>query len=1153
MHTINTYYEDYESLKKYVIDNKEVLLGSSNRAILVQVFTGICEENYIKNLCREIRELVPGVQIIGTTTNGEIMNGLVSGLKTVLSFSVFNHSKIKVAFAETSNANAYELGKTIATMLNGNKTKVLILFSTALYMNGSHLLQGVQSVSSGVPICGGIAGNNLSDQDYFVFCNETVTDSGVVGVSIESDCLKVICQSHLGWQPIGKEMTITRAEDSRLYTIDNIPAFQVFRKYLGNDRALNIMDTVEFPLIICRNGIEIARTPSTRYDDDSIGFFGDMAEGDKVRFSYGHFDIILEKVKELMQLFKQQPLDSIFIYSCASRRSFLQPYAQIETLPFQDIAPTSGFFTSGEFYHADNCNQFLNATMTMLALSESNGLKPNSLPKPEVYRKDTDKDVPSTKDYVADKSAEVLKTLTHLINAVTSELNERTSELEEANQALHLSEERFSKAFHSNPDPLSITTIDEGRYIEVNDAWLSYSGYERHEVIGRTVYELGIWVISDERDLLIKDIREQGSIQNLEIPFRTKSGEIRLYLVSAETIEMNQKPHLLFACKDITRLKKTELQLQEERNFNAVLLDTAGSLIAVCDQLGRIVLFNKMCEQVTGYNLNDVKGRYIWEVVHSPEDVDDTKALFDKEKTDWKTPGFRYKLENCWVTKEGKRRLISWTITHIGDQDGLGTHAIGTGTDITDQRLMEERLRKSEAELRVIMENANGMVYSISPNGRFTFVSNGCKEAMGYEADEIKGCTFQSFVHPDDFQACKSFFNTLVATGEAQKGMEFRIKHRDGSWYWHSTSIVPVKNKSGETLFYVGISVDISERKQAEEDIRYLSYHDKLTGLYNRTFFEEELNRISTSRQLPIGLIIGDVNGLKLVNDALGHLEGDKVIKQAAEILRKSCRHEDIISRWGGDEFIILLPNCDSSSTMRVYKRISNSFIEIDSLATKVNISLGMAVQTSLDQDIKDVIKEAEENMYRNKLLESRSTRSSFIKTLEKALWEKSHETKDHCQRLQAMAYKMGKALNLTDSELDELKLLAALHDIGKIAIPNSILDKPGKLTPEEWETIKGHPETGYRIALSSPELSSVAEAILHHHEWWDGSGYPLGLKGNKIPLISRIIAITDAYDVITNGRPYKQAMSKETALAEIRRCGGTQFDPKLVLYDFLD
>jgi len=296
-----------------------------------------------------------------------------------------------------------------------------------------------------------------------------------------------------------------------------------------------------------------------------------------------------------------------------------------------------------------------------------------------------------------------------------------------------------------------------------------------------------------------------------------------------------------------------------------------------------------------------------------------------------------------------------------------------------------------------------------------------------------------------------------------------------------------------------------------------------------------------------LGLIIGDVNGLKLINDAVGHLEGDQVLIKAAEIFRNACRQEDIISRWGGDEFIVLLPRCDSESTARVFKRISDSFISLNSLPVLINISLGMAIKDSLERDIRDVIREAEEKMYRNKLLESRSTRSSFIHSLEKTLWERSHETQDHCQRIQEMTFRMGRVLGLTAAELDNLKLLSTLHDIGKIAIPNSILDKAGGLSPEEWETIKNHPEIGYRIALSSPELAPIAEAILHHHEWWDGSGYPFGLEGEKIPLMSRIIAITDAYDVMIHGRPYKKAIGKEEALAEIAHCSGTQFDPELI------
>jgi len=459
-------------------------------------------------------------------------------------------------------------------------------------------------------------------------------------------------------------------------------------------------------------------------------------------------------------------------------------------------------------------------------------------------------------------------------------------------------------------------------------------------------------------------------------------------------------------------------------------------------------------------------------------------------------------------------------------------------------------IREREERLRLVLEGSTDAFWDWNIETGEMYRSPRWAEIFGYSLEEIEPNihTWEKLLHPDDFQITMKKLNEHLDGRIPKYEAEYRLLTKSGEWKWvlERGSVVE-RDVQGKPLRAAGTMSDITERKQAEAEIRYLSFHDKLTGLYNRTFFEEELNRVNTKRQLPLGLIIGDVNGLKLINDAMGHLEGDKVLIKAAEIFRNSCRQEDIISRWGGDEFIVLLPQCDNEATLQVFNRISNSFISINSLPILINISLGMAIQDSVDRDIRDVIREAEEKMYRNKLLESRSARSSFIHSLEKTLWERSHETEEHCQRMQEMAQKIGRTLQLTVSELDNIKLLATLHDIGKIAIPNTILDKPGKLSPEEWENIKNHAEIGYRIALSSPELAPIAEAILHHHEWWNGGGYPLGLAGDKIPLISRIIAITDAFDVMTHGRPYKNAISKEAALAEIKQCAGIQFDPELV------
>jgi diguanylate cyclase (GGDEF)-like protein len=339
---------------------------------------------------------------------------------------------------------------------------------------------------------------------------------------------------------------------------------------------------------------------------------------------------------------------------------------------------------------------------------------------------------------------------------------------------------------------------------------------------------------------------------------------------------------------------------------------------------------------------------------------------------------------------------------------------------------------------------------------------------------------------------------------------------------------------------------NITQQKQDEEKIRYLSYHDKLTGLYNRAFFEEELKRLDTERQLPISIIIGDVNGLKLVNDAFGHHDGDELLTSAASLLKEACRDDDIIARWGGDEFAILLPQTSAEDALKIYKRIKNSCREAGSYPLQISISLGVATKEYSWQNIGEILREAEDRMYRNKLLEHKSNRSVFITSLEKTLWMKSHETREHTSRLRGMVVQLGQALNLPENELDNLTLLASLHDIGKLAIPSNILDKLGRLTPEEWETIKKHPEIGYRISLSSPDLSPIADSILMHHERWDGTGYPLGKKGTDIPLNARILAIADAYDVMVNGRPYQKAMEHKEALEEIVRCAGTQFDPRI-------
>ncbi|MFA5014915.1 MAG: HD domain-containing phosphohydrolase [Actinomycetota bacterium] len=340
---------------------------------------------------------------------------------------------------------------------------------------------------------------------------------------------------------------------------------------------------------------------------------------------------------------------------------------------------------------------------------------------------------------------------------------------------------------------------------------------------------------------------------------------------------------------------------------------------------------------------------------------------------------------------------------------------------------------------------------------------------------------------------------------------------------------------------------DITIRKEKEKQLYYQSYHDRLTNVFNRYFFEEELVRTDKKKQLPICIILGDINGLKIINDTFGRVKGDEFIKKTAGILKHSLYDKGVLCRYGGDEFAIILQKTTKEDALKLINKMLRDCKKNSNAIVPLNITFGFSVKTSSDQNINDVVKEAQNTMYEYKLSEGKSMRSALILSLKKALEERDYETEEHAERLIRLSELLGKKINLDIIELNKLKLLAMLHDIGKISIPDNIVLKPDKLTPKEWEVMKKHSEIGRRIAESSPDLAQIAPGILYHHEKWDGSGYPDGLKGGKIPIISRILSITDAYDAMISDRPYKKGISKDKALKELERCAGTQFDPYLV------
>lgn len=615
------------------------------------------------------------------------------------------------------------------------------------------------------------------------------------------------------------------------------------------------------------------------------------------------------------------------------------------------------------------------------------------------------------------------------------------------------------------------------------------------------------------------------------------------------------KWRLIGVCIDVTERKRTEQALLDSELRYKKLVELSPDAIAVHSG-GKIVFVNSAAlKLVGGAKPEDLVGKPVLSIVHP----DSRAVVIERIKTMSSEDKQMPLIEEKFMKLDGTPidvEVAAMPMTY----EGMPAIQVVI-RDITERKLADKKLKSANQQLIDIIEFLPDPVFVINSEKQVIAWNRAMEALTGVQKEAMLGKGDYEYAVPlygrrqpilidlllSNDRLVESEYEYIESKGDTYYAEAFIPKLNGGKGLYVWTKASPLYDKDGSIVGAIESLRDITDRRQFEEKIKYLSFHDKLTDLYNRAFFEEELKRLDSDREVPISFIIGDLNNLKMTNDIFGHSVGDKLIMQVAKIMKESCRSGDIICRWGGDEFLILLPRTDTPTALRIIERIKKACEAVESLPVKPYVALGVATKDSKAKDIINVLKEAEDMMYRDKTIEDKSSRGDFISAIQKTLWERSDETKMHADNIRAIITAIGKEMSLTDAQMKELTLLALHHDIGNVAVPEGILAKPGPLTAEEWNTMSKHPEIGYRITQSDRRLKTISDAILSHHERWDGTGYPQGLKGEKIPLQARILSIVDAYDVMTSGRIYKAACPQADALKEINDKAGKQFDPSLV------
>lgn len=626
-------------------------------------------------------------------------------------------------------------------------------------------------------------------------------------------------------------------------------------------------------------------------------------------------------------------------------------------------------------------------------------------------------------------------------------------------------------------------------------------------------------------------------------------------IVSIKLEEINQANMKLQ--DDEIEFKKLNLEsqvnqqelIESEIKYRTLVSNVPGAIFRCNkDKDWTIEFITKEIESITGYKaqgfINNKEQSY-YSIVHKED-----KLIYNIAHKSSADKG-KYRWEYRIIHANGSIRWISENSQGVFNDEGEFLYIYGIINDITDLKQMEKLLFMEKEQFKTTLLSVGDGVISIDNKRNVVMLNKVAEQLTGWRQEEAIG------------RPIEEVFNIMngVTRERCENSAQKVLGNLETIGLWNDTILIskggreipiedissPIKDEHENINGMVLVFRDCTEKKEKQEKIEYLIFHDQLTGVYNRKFYEEELLRVDNQSNLAIGFVMFDVNGLKLINDAFGHQFGDRILIKFVDILKKQCHPNHVIARIGGDEFVVLMNGTNKNEIQKLIQTIHEAIKSETMDNITLSVSSGFALKETALEEMDEIFKKAEDDMYRRKLYESGSVRHETIKVIFKTLYEKSKREEGHSKRVSHLCAEIGTAMGLGNDNIGELRTAGLMHDIGKITIDDEILNKPELLSEFERQQIKRHPEVGYNILRSVSEYGPLAEYVLAHHERWDGRGYPKGLKGEDIPLQARIISVGDSYDAMTSDRAYRKGLSKEIAREELERNAGHQFDANIV------